>query len=88
MIPVSGTTDHGNVAEEQQDVCSLLKSKSLCNLLARICGLDQVVQISERQEHLGPQPSVLKNTIAAIIAAVWFDSQDHLVTDQVMAFLG
>jgi dsRNA-specific ribonuclease len=57
-------------------------------MLARTCGLDQMVQISERQEHLGPQSTVLKNTIAAIIAAVWFDSRDYLVTAQVMAFLG
>jgi dsRNA-specific ribonuclease len=47
-----------------------------------------MVQISERQEHIGPQPTVLKNTVAAIIAAVWFDSRDYLVTAQVVAFLG
>ena len=81
-------TDLITFLEEQQDACSLLKSKAHCSMLVRTCGLDQIIKISERQEHIGPQPTVLKNTVAAIIAAVWSDSRDYSATVRVMTYLG
>ena len=76
------------IAEEQQDTSALIKSKSMCSMLARAYRLDQMIKISERQEYIGPQPTMLKNTLAAIVAAVWLDSRDYRAIVQVMASLG
>ena len=76
------------MAEEQQASLSLLKSKKQCSTLARIRCFDKLVRLSERQIHDGPQPTTLKNTLTAVVAAVWLDSRDYHATVQVMAFLG
>ena len=60
----------------------------MCNTLARTRRFDKLVKISERQVHEGPQPTTLKNTLAAIVAAVWLDSRDYRAIVQVMASLG
>lgn len=57
-------------------------------MLAKAHHLDQMVTISERQMHDGPQPTVLKNTLAAIVGAAWVDSRDYVVVRMVMAILG
>ena len=74
--------------DEQQKSTSLLKSKAVCSLLARANRFDKMVQISERQRTIGPQPTTLKNTLAAIVAAVWFDCHNYDQVAQVMASLG
>jgi dsRNA-specific ribonuclease len=86
-ITLYKNTDDSVIAEEQQDICSILMSKEECSRFARAHGLDRVVKTSERQGHIGPQPTVLKNTIAAIVAAVWLDSRDYRVTVRVMKSL-
>lgn len=45
----------------------------MCSMLDRLHRFDQMITISERQSHIGPQPTVLKNTLAAVVAAVWLD---------------
>lgn len=60
----------------------------MCTTLARTHGFDQLIKISERQGYKGPQPTTLKNTLAAIVAAVWLDSRDYCAVVQVMASLG
>ncbi|KAK1811763.1 hypothetical protein LTR12_013860 [Friedmanniomyces endolithicus] len=73
--------------EELQKTSSELKSKSVSSKLARARGFDQMIKISERQEHIGPQPTTLKNTLAAIVGAVWLDSRDYRAVVQVVASL-
>ena len=76
------------MAEKQQESISLLRSREKCSTLARICGFDKLVRISERQIKDGPQPTTLKNTVTAVVAAVWLDSRDYRAIVRVMAFLG
>ncbi|KAK6440394.1 hypothetical protein LTR95_003385 [Oleoguttula sp. CCFEE 5521] len=71
-----------------QDTSSLMKSNGMCSMLARAHGFDRLIKISERQEHIGPQLTTLKNTFAAIVAAVWQDSKNYNVLVKVMASLG
>lgn len=67
----------------------MLTSKVVCSVQATALGLTPLVKFSERQIHDGPQPGTLKNTLAAIVAAVWMDSQrQYNAAVGIMAFLG
>ena len=86
--PVHSMNEANTIAEEQQDATSALKSKELCTMLARTFRLDQMIKFSERQGRSGPQPTTLKNTLAALIGAVWLESRDYSAVLRVMAALG
>ncbi|KAK6375955.1 hypothetical protein LTR81_027871 [Elasticomyces elasticus] len=53
-----------------------------------MCNLDKLVKISIRQYHHGPQPTVLKNTMFALVAAVWLQAGDWSHTLTAMSNLG
>ena len=53
-----------------------------------MCNLDKLVKISIRQCHDGPQPTVLKNAMFALVAAVWQQAGDWSHTLTAMENLG
>ena len=53
-----------------------------------MCNLDKLVKISIRQGREGPQPTVLKNAMFALVAAVWLEAGDWSHTLTAMTNLG
>ncbi|KAK5105871.1 hypothetical protein LTR62_001958 [Meristemomyces frigidus] len=73
---------------EQNATQVLVGRKNECARRATMCKLDKLVKISVRQCHDGPQPTILKNTMYALIAAVWVQARDWSHTLTAMANLG
>ncbi|KAK0247024.1 hypothetical protein LTS09_017830 [Friedmanniomyces endolithicus] len=78
-----------DVSRREQNVTQILiRTKKECARRAKMCNLDKLVKISIRQRHNGPQPTVLKNTMFALVAAVWVQAGDWSHTLTAMSNLG
>ena len=74
--------------EKQQDTCSEVRSKEFCGRIARVLRLHEWIKLSDRQVHIGIQPTTLKKTVAALVGAVWLDSHDYKTVLRVMDAIG
>ncbi|KAK3613260.1 hypothetical protein LTR56_027989 [Elasticomyces elasticus] len=79
---------NGTTVEEMQNACSDICSKQFCGRIARVLRLHEWIKPSERQTHIGIQPTTLKNAVAALIGAVWLDSHDYKAVLGVMISIG
>ena len=77
-----------NRTDEIERASSQIRSKEFCGRVAKVIRLVEHIKVSERQTHLGAQPTVLKNTVAALIGAVWLDSHDYGTVLRVMLSVG
>ncbi|KAK3073560.1 hypothetical protein LTR53_004753 [Teratosphaeriaceae sp. CCFEE 6253] len=73
---------------EQNATQVLIQRKKACAQRAKMCNLDKLVRISVRQCREGPQPTVLKNAMFALVAAVWLQAGNWSHTLTAMANLG
>lgn len=77
-----------NCTDEIERASSQIRSKEFCGRVAKVIRLVEHIKVSERQTHLGVQPTVLKNTVAALVGAVWLDSHDYGTVLRVMLSIG
>ncbi|KAK4550974.1 hypothetical protein LTR86_011320, partial [Recurvomyces mirabilis] len=87
-VIMSDGLERGLSRNELQSACSAIRSKKFCGRIAKVLRLPEWVKISERQIHIGIQPTTLKNAVAALVGAVWMDSHDYKAVLRAMISIG